>query len=187
MNPDRSIRAATKADISYLRRFQSLAVYRDAGYCPPGALEIRADRGQILMVELNGQHAGYLNFTHRKDGITHISQVAIDYELWRDGHGDAIVTRLCAAAAAAGSRVVTCKVVTTSPANLFWKAMGFIHTADVCGRRRILHAYSRPTCVGGVPEMPPMSNWGKANASLLFNPNARRPPKCQSQSPPVPL
>lgn len=137
----RVIRPATSSDVPYLYKLQN-DLHDYVGYCPRGGLEQRAGDGRLIVIEENGDPAGFLNFTHRRDRTTHVSQLAVDPQIWRTTAGTDTMRLLVQGAIAAGSRQITLRTALGLPANLFWPTFGFIDQGLVPGERRTLVCWS---------------------------------------------
>jgi len=140
--PSRRVRLATMSDLSYVYSLQ--ARYHDeVGYCPRGGLIHRIDTKRILIVEENDSPAGYVSATHRRDGRTHLTQIAIDPWLWRTTAGTVLLRRLTTSARMHGSRWMTLKCAQLLPANEFWTAQGFAVTEVRREQVRPLNCYAK--------------------------------------------
>jgi N-acetylglutamate synthase-like GNAT family acetyltransferase len=141
MSEDSTVRLARTNDIPFIYSLMNRR-HTEVGYTPRGALLERAERGCLLLVVKNDQEAGFLNYTHRIDRTTHVSQVAISEELWRDGLGTKVMTALLIDAVRAGSRAVTLQTARELFANNFWPTLGFETHCLTRGRRRWLWKWS---------------------------------------------
>ena len=97
----------------------------------------------------NGDAAGYLNFSHRKDRKTHISQVAVHPDVWRTRAGSRLMDLIAKGARTAGSYAITLHTAVDLPANLFWPSLGYTPQALTNGKRRAslhwaLHLFEKP-------------------------------------------
>lgn len=135
--PSRVIRRATLSDLSYLYDLQS-TMHHAVGYTPRGGIEDRINTNRIIVVEENGWPAGFINFTHRKDRRTHVSQLAVDPAIWRTAAGTEIMTRILNDARHAGSVRVTLRTALDLDANQFWPTVGFGEVGTEQPLKRIL-------------------------------------------------
>lgn len=148
-----AVRIATPRDETYV--WHLARTYKhDLGFLPRGALTDRVQTGRILLATRNDAPAGYVSYTHRLDGITHLPQVAVDPELWRTTLGTALLTALIALATAAGSYAITLRSAIDLPANKFWPALGFHLVAHTPGRRRELLHWALPLAQPRQPLLP---------------------------------
>ena len=153
------------ADLAYLYDLQN-KLHDSVGYTPKGGLQERIETGRIIVIEENGWPAGFINYTHRKDRRTHISQLAVDPGIWRTQAGTDVMTRILHDARNAGMRRVTLRTALDLPANEFWPMVGFQEMGCEQGRRRILvcwehdlhvptpirlNVYDIPTCDESIP------------------------------------
>lgn len=128
--PHRSIRPANPTDLAYLIKLQkqwSNAV----GFLPRAAFVRYIDEHRILCVFENGQHAGYLTWALRRDGMLHIPQVAIEAELLRTTLGTRLMHRIEKAAIAGSCSVLRLRSRSDLSANTFWPTVGFSLTATI--------------------------------------------------------
>lgn len=138
---DRSIRYATAADVPFI--YDLANKYTNMiGYCPRGGIDDRVHSRRVILLEQNGQHAGYVSATHRLDGITHLPQVAVARELWRTDAGSDLLRTLVNAASDAGSLAITLRSAVDLDANRFWPTLGFELLGTFPGRRRDLNAWA---------------------------------------------
>lgn len=138
----RNVRYAKPGDLSYIYHLQNV-LNHSVGHAPRGALQDRIDTARIIVIEENDHVAGFLNFTHRQDQVTHISQVAVDPEIWRNAAGSAIMQVIIQSAKDAGSKALTLKSALDLDANQFWPTLGFIPQGLIQGKRRWLSAWTR--------------------------------------------
>lgn len=148
----RPIRSATLRDLAWCYHLQN-DLHDHVGYCPRGGLEDRIRTGRILIVEENQEPAGYVSVTHRRDHTTHLTQLAIDPQLWRTRLGSLLWHRITTTAIAAGSIAVTLKCATDLPANAFWHSTGAHVVGIRTDRRRPLLCWTYPL-VEGVRVLP---------------------------------
>lgn len=148
--PRRSIRPATTADLPFLVYLQSKWT-NNLGFLPRPALQRYIDKHSILIVAENTQHAGYLAWSMRPDGIVLIPQVAITPELLRTTLGTRLLNRIAKAAINGHCSVLRLRSRSDLPANSFWPTQGFTTTAII----------ARPTARGL-----PIIEWTK----LLLSP-----------------
>lgn len=162
MSPRRSIRPARSTDLAYLVQLQkrwSNAV----GFLPRVAFIRYIDEHKILLVSENGQPAGYLTWSIRRDGMLHIPQVAIEPELLRTTLGTRLIHRIEKAATAGSCSVVRLRSRSDLSANSFWPTVGFSLTATI----------ARPTARGL-----PLLEWTKCllrpqDLATIFASNGR--------------
>lgn len=131
------VRSATPADLTYLLHIQNKQT-DSIGYVNKGALLERINTGRILVLTHNGDPAGYLNYTHRRDRITHLNQVAVSEELWRIGLGTLAMHQLIENARRCGSLMLHCRTAIDLPANRFWPTLGMRPGPLIPGQRRVL-------------------------------------------------
>lgn len=139
----RDVRYGVVADVPYLLHLQNKHKHA-VGYAPKGALIDRAETQRILVILENDEPAGYLNYTHRLDGITHVSQVAVDDGIWRTRAGTLIMRTLIDSALDAASVAITLKSALDLQANFFWPTLGFLPNGIVPGTRRPLSVWVKP-------------------------------------------
>ena len=128
--PFRSIRPGHRTDHAFLVHLQK-AWSANVGFLPATALLRYLDNGQVLVVEENGQLAGYLIWTFRPDGLVRLPQVAIEAELLRTTLGSRLMRRIVTAARKNHCSVVRLKSRSDIPANRFWPEFGFTATAVI--------------------------------------------------------
>ena len=137
---DRKVRLATEADLSYVVHLQK--IHRSAlGFLKQKALLEYIRINQTIIVEENGDPAGYLNWNLTKKGLLKINQVAVDEELLRSRLGRTIYRFIEVAA-----RKAECSVIRALPrgelfVNRWFADLGFNPTAVLkhCNREHIPH------------------------------------------------
>lgn len=133
----RIVRMGVESDLDYIVALMS-RLNDSVGFCPRGAIAERIETRRIVVVEENGEPAGYVNFTNRRDRTTHISQVAVDPAIWRTTAGTSIVSTILRSATQAGSQLVTLRSALDLPANDFWPTVGFEDVGGQRGQKRWL-------------------------------------------------
>lgn len=146
--PPRIIRPGLPSDLNYLCDLQN-RLHDAVGYTPRGGLQERLETGRLVVIQENDDPAGFINFTHRRDRRTHISQLAVDPAIWRTRAGTDVMTVILNAARNAGSECVTLRTALDLPANAFWPTMGFEELGCEQGERRILVCWRHPLYAGG--------------------------------------
>ena len=137
--PGRVIRSATPADLQYVYQLQN-RLHRLVGYTPKGGLVDRIDSHRMIIVEENGDPAGYVTFTHRRDGRTHLPQIAVDPHIWNTKAGTELMTRLVADANHVGSYAITLKSAIDLDVNTWWGQHGFKpQHVEQTNRRTLVH------------------------------------------------
>ncbi len=139
----RVIRPGLPKDLPYLYDLQN-KLHASVGYTPKGGLQDRIETGRIIVIQENDDPAGYVNFTHRRDGRTHISQLAVDPAIWRTKAGTDLMQMILDGARRARSTHVTLRTAIELPANEFWPTMGFEENGCQMGRRRWLACWRHP-------------------------------------------
>lgn len=127
---ERTVKFAVDNDLAYvvsLQRQWSNAV----GFLPKSALQRYIHADQCLVARVNGQHAGYINWCCRPDGLLTIPQVAISPELLRSSLGSAIITTLKQAAVHGQCSHLRLKSRSDLECNQFWPRHGFVATSVV--------------------------------------------------------
>lgn len=141
MADTRIVRRATLRDVPTMYALMNkLNAY--VGYVPKGGLIDRVETGRIVVAECNGHVAGYVSYTHRRDGLTHLGQVAVHPDLWRTKHGSDLWQWLEGSALMAGSEAITLKVAADIPAVRFWDALGLVAVGFEQPKRRRLIVYA---------------------------------------------
>lgn len=130
MTPHRSIRIAKQTDVSFIVQLQK-TWSNNVGFLPKCAFERYIEARQILAVTENGDLAGYLIWTFRKDGLVRLPQVAIEPELLRTTLGTRLMHRIESAARAGDCSVIRLTSRSDLHANTFWPELGFILTATL--------------------------------------------------------
>ena len=158
----RSIRPATSTDLSYLEHLQA-KWSNNLGFLPRPALQRYIDQHSILIVNEHTQHAGYLAWCMRTDGVVTIPQVAIEPELLRTTLGTRLLNRIARAAMNGHCSVLRLRSRSDLPANSFWPTQGFTITAVI----------ARPTTRGL-----PIIEWSRpllspTDIATALNPNVR--------------
>jgi len=159
---NRSIRPATPADLSFLEHLQA-KWSNNLGFLPRPALQRYIDRHSVLIVNEHTQHAGYLAWCMRTDGVVTIPQVAIEPELLRTTLGTRLLNRIAKAATNGHCSVLRLRSRSDLPANSFWPTQGFAITAVI----------ARPTTRGL-----PIIEWSRpllspTDIATALNPNVR--------------
>ena len=106
----------------------------DLAFYPLQALQ---RQGTVVVAEENGEACGYLwhgPLNGGRDAV--IYQACIDYDLRRRQHGIDLVRGLAQAASAAGCTGIRLRSASSSVANEFWRAIGFVCVAVVPGGKR---------------------------------------------------
>lgn len=138
-NQKRRVRFGTPTDLPYVYSIMN-RMHDRVGYAPKGGLLDRLETRRIIIVEENGDPAGYMSFTHRLDGHTHMSQIAIEEEIWRTAAGTELMQTLIDDARAHGSHGITLRTAIDLDANFFWPTIGFLpQRVDTPKRRRQIH------------------------------------------------
>lgn len=151
------IRSGGADDARWLDWLQDRPFAKDAGWLPLVAIKERLAIGQVLIIEKNGAPAGYVIAANRRDKITHVTQVVIDEECWREGLGVQLMQKVLRTADAAGSRSLTLRCAHDSYADSFWPVVGLARIASQAGQRRWLTCWSRAVGSAGRLSMPPKS------------------------------
>lgn len=138
---DQRIRHAVPGDLSLIHHLQC-KLHHAVGYTPRGGLIARIESRRILVAEDNGDPAGYVSYTHRLDGTTHLPQIAVHPDLWRSSLGRMLWEHLVRSAKCHASTAITLKCATDLPSNAFWTAVGCELVAPVPGHARTLNAYA---------------------------------------------
>lgn len=153
------VRIATPEDVNAIRHIQNRHS-KAIGYLPGQAIEERAASARIIVIEENEEPAGFITFTHRRDGRTHVSQLAIDEQLWLLGLGSRCMEVVAAQAADLGQLGVTLKCALDLPAQRFWPRLGFQSGGLTQDRYRQCEAWClRLTPDDSVTIEPPKSQW----------------------------
>lgn len=147
-DPPRVIRPGLPADLPYLCDLQN-KLHESVGYTPRGGLLDRIQTNRLVVIQENDLPAGYVNFTHRRDGHTHISQLAVDPAIWRTQAGTDLMKTILDGARRAGSHFVTLRTALALPANEFWPTMGFEEVGCEQGQRRMLVCWRHPLSIDG--------------------------------------
>lgn len=160
--PHRSIRPATLADLPFLEHLQA-KWSNNLGFLPREALQRYIETHAVLIVAENTQHAGYLAWSMRKDGVLTIPQVAIEPELLRTTLGTRLLNRIARAATNGHCSILRLRSRSDLPANSFWPTQGFAITAVI----------ARPTTRGL-----PIIEWSRpllspTDIATALNPNVR--------------
>ena len=135
----RRVRFGTPADLTYVYSIMN-RMHDSVGYAPKGGLLDRLETRRIIMLIENDDPAGYMSFTHRRDGHTHMSQIAIEEEVWRTQAGTELMQTLIDGALEQGSHGITLRTAIDLQANFFWPTMGFLpQRVDQPKRRRQIH------------------------------------------------
>ncbi len=87
---EHSISLASDSDLTYVLHLQR-TWSNQVGFLPKPALQRYIDNKATLLVQLNGQHAGYLSWQLTKKGLLRLIQLAIDPELLRGKLGTDIM------------------------------------------------------------------------------------------------
>lgn len=174
-DPEFKIQDALESDVDAILNYRRKSIYRDSGYAPRGALIARANAKRLWKLTLRGQLAGFLNWSFRRDGIAHVTQLVVDEEVWRLGFGTEAMHRLIQRASTSGHHTITLKCAYGSIANAFWPEVGMSPIAIMPGRRRPLIAWTRPlsgrlNAFNATP-LPPRSKWGENLRVLMKHPN----------------
>lgn len=127
---NRTVRTGTIQDLPYLTDLQS-RWSQNVGFLPRCVLERYLERQQVYLVAENTQHAGYLLWTFRPDGLVRVLQVAIEPELLRTTLGSKVMRSLERRAIASNCSIIRLKSRSDLPANQFWPLFGFKPTAIV--------------------------------------------------------
>ena len=147
-DPQRIIRPGLPSDLPYLCDLQN-RLHESIGYTPRGGLQDRIETNRLIVVQENDLPAGYVNFTHRRDGHTHISQLAVDPAIWRTQAGTRLMQIILDGARRARSQYVTLRTAIDLPANDFWPTVGFEDDGCQQGQRRMLACWRHPLYAEG--------------------------------------
>jgi N-acetylglutamate synthase-like GNAT family acetyltransferase len=138
----RTVRLGRPSDLAYVYHLQN-RMHGSVGYCPRGGLAERLATARIVVVEENGAPAGYVSYTHRRDGTTHLTQIAVEEDIWRTSAGTRLLDWLICDADAHDSRLITLKCAFDLPSNNFWRNSNFLPIAVRTDKRRPLICYAR--------------------------------------------
>jgi len=130
MEPAQTVKLAVDSDLSFLVSLQRTWA-NNVGFLPKAALLRYVNLNQCLVVFKNGQHAGYVNWCARKDGLLTIPQVAIEPTLLRTTLGTKIVRTLKRAAKRGNCSHLRLRSRSDLPCNKFWPEHGFIPTTVI--------------------------------------------------------
>lgn len=156
-NPSRLIRHARLKDLAYVYALQN-RLHDHVGYTPRGALDERIRTHRMLIVEENGDPAGYVTYTHRRDRRTHLPQVAVDPAIWRTLAGSELMQRLITSATRAGSYALTLKSAIDLDVNHFWPRHGFTpQHVEQTRTRSLVHWARKLVPMGTRPILAPKS------------------------------
>lgn len=116
----------------------------ELGFLPRQSLEEYWSRGQINPAYENGDLCGFLLYYDGRNGnrprarpdVIALHQACIQYDAQRVKHGTKLVTDLIDHAQRHRFRTIECRVRDDIPANVFWRAMGFVDHGRVLGGRR---------------------------------------------------
>lgn len=139
----RLIRPGLPGDLNYLYDLQN-KLHDSIGWTPRGGLLERIETNRLVVIQENDLPAGYINFTHRRDKRTHISQLAVDPAIWRTQAGTEIMQHILDGARRAGSTHVTLRSALDLQCNDFWPTMGFEEVGCEQGEHRILVCWHHP-------------------------------------------
>lgn len=106
----------------------------------PGLLRQVCGEGKLLVAEAGGTLVGFLNGHVRRDGIATIYEVATNPLFRKQGVAEALVNKLMALSPAQHIRL---KCITSSPANLFYKRLGFVVTATEKSTKSTLYLWEK--------------------------------------------
>ena len=128
------------------------AAREEIGFLPMSWLEQKAEAGQVAVILVAGEPAGFVSFgVPRRDQPFRWFQVAIDYSLRRQTYGAALAEYVENVGVLAGARDIWFKCAADIDANAFWLARGYSCVDHITGgirRSRILNVYYkalRPT------------------------------------------
>lgn len=123
-----SISIASESDVAYVVHLQKVWS-NQLGFLPKPALQRYIDNKATLLVQLNGQHAGYLNWQLTKKGLLRIVQIAIEPELLRGRLGTETMAYIEAAAKRGSCSVIRLCTRADIAATLFFREQHFQTTA----------------------------------------------------------
>lgn len=141
--PPGRVRAAVPEDLTWMTSLQD-RLHDYIGYTPRGALLDRILHRRIIVAEYNDDPAGFVTFTHRLDGTTHLPQLGVHPDLWRTHLGSQLWASLERSARCHASRYITLKCAYDLPANYFWGTVGCVPLGVTRGHRRMLNVWVRP-------------------------------------------
>lgn len=151
-SPPDTIRIATINDLAWILHLQELHRH-ELGRLHAAAITDKIERQKLLLILENGDPAGYVNSTTRRDHHLHILQIAITEELWRTGHASRAIQYLATRARKRGALYITCRTATDLPANRFWPTLGFKQHGTIKGPQRVLNKWAwrlSPIIIPGV-------------------------------------
>jgi len=99
------------------------------GFLPVSALTHQLENNRIVMASHNDDPCGYVSRGPWKPE-TKIYQTAIEFELWREKHGDEIVNEIIRQAQRERVERITLHCAADLHANEFWKYMGFTKVGE---------------------------------------------------------
>lgn len=143
VNVTRTVRPGRPGDVNYLYSLEN-TLHHAVGFIPRGGLVHRLETHRVLVITENGDPAGYVTFTRRRDGLVHVPQVCVDPEIWRTAAGTQLVTYLRSIAICSGARAITLRSAHDLTCNLFWPTQGFILQGTVHGKQRTLNCWALP-------------------------------------------
>lgn len=106
-------------------------------------------REEILIAKIDNNLAGFVRYYHRRDGQTTLYEIATIREKRSKGVGRRLIDALIADCQRVGSRYIRLSCPVELPANRFYEAMSFIHSA-----RRSRRGKSRPLYEWELPVLP---------------------------------
>ena len=124
----------------------------EVGFLPLSWLEQKADAGQVAVILVGGEPAGFVSYGVPRQGHPfRWFQVAIDYSLRRQAYGAALAQYVEDVGVKAEARDIWFKCAADIDANAFWLARGYSCVDHIVGgvrRNRMLNIYYkalRPT------------------------------------------
>jgi ribosomal protein S18 acetylase RimI-like enzyme len=142
-----SVRKARPDDLAAVKEMAD-ANRRSLGFVLRPALVVGIEKGWMIVAELpRWGIVGFLHYRHRRDSQTTLYELCVMDAHRRDGVGGALVHALVEESVACGKSVVCLKTPSGSPANEFYKAIGFQLLGTVPGRGRSLNLW----CLSGSP------------------------------------
>jgi GNAT superfamily N-acetyltransferase len=139
------IKPATPRDLPFIEDLSNRFSY-ELGFVPRIAMENRIEGrrgGGVLLARVNGQEGGFLHYGSLRREECRLFQAAIDYDLQRQQHGLALVSRFVDLVDAVGVRLITLRCLSSLDANRFWTAAGFRRCGVERGARGPLYVWAK--------------------------------------------
>jgi len=134
------VRRATSDDLVTVKRLAD-AHRHELGFVLLPSLRERIDRDEMLVAEMAGDVAGFVDYRRRRDGQMTLYHIAVASTIQRRGAGRSLLAALEEIARTADCAHILLKCPVDLAANEFYRRCGFQLDETLDGRKRALNVW----------------------------------------------